>query len=47
MHEDMKIVHRDIKPDNIIYFSEDNLVKIGDYTVAMELPSDDFKIRGD
>lgn len=31
----MKISHRDIKPDNILYMSEGDKVKIGDFTVAV------------
>jgi serine/threonine protein kinase len=43
----MKIAHRDIKPENILMASEDARVRIGDYTVAMELPNDDYRITGD
>jgi serine/threonine protein kinase len=41
----MNVAHRDIKLENILYLSEGDKVKIGDYTVALELPSDDFQIR--
>lgn len=52
LHCDMKIAHRDLKPENILYYSkaepnEDDRVKIGDYTVAMQLNGDDKLITGE
>lgn len=54
----MKIAHRDIKPDNIMYFTamsdglnegpDDKMtdkVKIGDFTIALELKVVDMRIN--
>ena len=48
----MKVAHRDLKPENILYYSktetnEDDKVRIGDYTVAMNLDGDDKLITGE
>ena len=58
LHCDMKIAHRDIKPDNIMYFTamsdglnegpDDKMtdkVKIGDFTIALELKVEDMRIN--
>lgn len=34
-----------MKPENILFRSDGDKVKIGDFTVALEVPSDDFYIR--
>lgn len=34
MHEDIKVIHRDIKLDNILFSSLDMKVKLTDFTVA-------------
>lgn len=31
--------------ENILYLSEDNKVKLGDYTVALQIPADDFELK--
>ena len=56
----MKIAHRDIKPDNILYMTEKgtgllspeepddketDLVKIGDFTVALELTREEVRVN--
>lgn len=48
LHTEALVAHRDIKPDNIFYNGEEDLerVKIGDYTLAVEMPSPDFKVTG-
>jgi serine/threonine-protein kinase len=33
-HRKLNLVHRDIKPDNILIRKEDNLVKVGDFGIA-------------
>ena len=45
MHNKAQIAHRDIKPENIMYISENDRVKIGDFTVAIELPNDLYTIE--
>ena len=45
MHNELKIAHRDLKPENIMYKSDGDKVKIGDFTVALEIPHDDFVIK--
>lgn len=44
LHEEMKIAHRDLKPDNILYLSDGDKVKIGDYTVAIEVHDENMEI---
>lgn len=44
LHNEAKIAHRDIKPENIFYLDETNRVKIGDYTLGLEVPDDEFTI---
>jgi len=44
LHEEKKIGHRDIKLENIVYLSDGDRVKICDYTVAIEIPFEDFTI---
>lgn len=34
LHEELKIIHRDIKLDNILFSSEDLRVKLTDFTVS-------------
>lgn len=45
LHEEKQIAHRDIKPDNILYLSDGDKVKIGDYTVAIEVNDKYFEIQ--
>ena len=60
LHSEMKIAHRDIKPDNILYMTEKgtgllspedpddketDLVKIGDFTVALELTREEVRVN--
>jgi serine/threonine protein kinase len=59
LHEDMRIAHRDIKPDNILYCTqradglytgeiddkEADRVKIGDFTVALELTREQVRVN--
>jgi serine/threonine protein kinase len=45
LHNDLKIAHRDIKPDNILYRGDGDKVKIGDFTVAIEANDDSFEIK--
>ena len=45
LHNEMKIAHRDLKPENIMYVSDGDKVKIGDFTVAMEITDDDMEIK--
>ncbi len=40
----MKIAHRDLKPENILFMSESCKVKLGDFTIALEVPDDDFLV---
>lgn len=44
LHEDMNIANRDIKLENILYITEGDKVKITDFTTAMEVPNDDYRI---
>jgi len=45
MHEEMKVANRDIKLENILYQTEEDKVKITDFTTAMDVPSEDFEIK--
>jgi len=60
LQNEMKIAHRDIKPDNILYMTEKgtgllspedpddketDLVKIGDFTVALELTREEVRVN--
>lgn len=45
MHSELHIAHRDLKPENILYKSEGDKVKIGDFTVAMDVHNDELEIR--
>jgi serine/threonine protein kinase len=44
LHNEAKIAHRDLKLENILYLSENDRVKIGDYTTAIVVPNDDYVI---
>lgn len=33
------VIHRDLKPWNILYFKKDNLLKIADFDISKEIPS--------
>eukprot|EP00347_Sterkiella_histriomuscorum_P000832 403374345 len=45
LHKDEKVAHRDIKPENILMMSQTTRVKIGDYTVAIDIPDDNFTLQ--
>ena len=34
MHEEAHVIHRDIKLDNILFSTKDNLMKLTDFTVS-------------
>jgi serine/threonine protein kinase len=36
LHDELGVIHRDIKPDNILFCSEKNQVKLTDFTIARE-----------
>jgi serine/threonine protein kinase len=44
MHEELKIIHRDIKLDNILFSSKDMKVKLTDFTVARADIEDDTRL---
>lgn len=44
MHEECKIIHRDIKLDNILFDSRDMRVKLTDFTVARADIEDDTRL---
>ncbi len=60
MHLTMKIAHRDVKPENIMYVTaagsgllpdghnddkETDKVKLGDFTVALELTREEVRVN--
>lgn len=40
LHDHVKVIHRDLKPDNILFSSENAEIKITDFTVSREMKTD-------
>ena len=53
MHDVARVVNRDIKPDNMLFMTQENgtdrkgdRAQIADFTTAVRVPHEDFKVTG-
>lgn len=44
LHDHVKVIHRDIKPDNILFCSENAEIKLTDFTVSRGKLEQDSKL---
>lgn len=44
LHDHVKVIHRDLKPDNILFSSQTCEVKLTDFTVSREKISDESRL---
>ena len=44
LHEEAKVIHRDIKVDNILFSKKDMLVKLTDFTIARDEIEEDTRL---